>query len=71
MAHEEAENTGDSVAQESHQAFRIRLPGFVAEGQEVGLGEIIKRATSSAGVKPCGGCLQRAAALNNWVRFTH
>jgi hypothetical protein len=48
---------------------RVRLPGFVAE-TEVGLGEVIKRATSLAGIRPCGPCLERAARLNRWVVFS-
>jgi hypothetical protein len=48
---------------------RVRLPGFVAE-TEVGLGEVIKRATSLAGIRPCGPCLERAAALNRWMVFS-
>ncbi len=43
--------------------FPIRLPGFVAD-QEVGLGDVIQRATMAAGVRPCGGCGRRAEALN-------
>lgn len=50
--------------------FRVRLPAFLLdEQQEVGLGDVIKRATSAAGWKPCGGCQQRAAALNRRVVF--
>ena len=48
--------------------YRVRLPGFIAE--EVGLGEVIKRATSTVGIKPCGGCQRRAAALNRWLVFS-
>jgi len=48
---------------------RVRLPGFLVEG-EVGLGDVIKRATYAIGVKPCGGCEKRAAALNRWMHFT-
>jgi hypothetical protein len=51
------------------QPYRVRLPGFVKE-EEVGLGDAIKRATSSAGIRPCGGCLGRAATLNRWMVFT-
>jgi hypothetical protein len=51
------------------QPHRVRLPGFVAE-TEVGLGEMIKRATSLAGIKPCGPCLERAAGLNRWLVFS-
>jgi hypothetical protein len=45
---------------------RVRLPGFVSEG-EVGLGTAIKRLTSSVGIRPCAGCERRAAALNRRV----
>jgi hypothetical protein len=48
--------------------YRVRLPGFVAE--EVGLGDVIKRATAAVGIKPCGGCQRRAAALNRWLVFS-
>jgi hypothetical protein len=49
--------------------YRVRLPGFVAD-EPVGLGDVIKRATYAAGVKPCTGCAQRAHRLNSWVVFT-
>jgi len=51
---------------------RVRLPGFLLDPEEaeVGLGEVIKRATSAAGIKPCGGCERRAQALNRWVRLS-
>jgi hypothetical protein len=49
---------------------RVRLPGFLVE-EETGLGDAIKRATSSLlGVKPCGGCEKRATILNQWMTFT-
>ena len=48
--------------------YRVHLPGFVAE--EVGLGDVIKRTTSAVGIKPCGGCQRRAAALNRWLVFS-
>ena len=48
---------------------RVRLPGFVRD-EEIGLGDAIKRVTSSMGIRPCGGCERRAAALNRWVVFT-
>jgi hypothetical protein len=49
--------------------YRVRLPGFIS-GEEVGLGDVVKRATYAAGIRPCGGCERRAAALNRWVVFT-
>lgn len=48
---------------------QVRLPGFIID-EELGLGDLIKKATYAVGMKPCGGCEQRAAALNRWVRFT-
>jgi hypothetical protein len=47
----------------------IRLPGFQVEG-EVGLGDVIKRATSAFGFAPCAGCERRARRLNNLVVFS-
>jgi hypothetical protein len=46
----------------------IKLPGFLSE-DEIGLGDLIKSATSVVGIKPCNGCEQRASILNNWVIF--
>ena len=43
--------------------FQVRLPGFVSD-KEVGVGDLIKRATMAAGIRPCGGCGRRAEALN-------
>jgi hypothetical protein len=48
------------------QPYRVRLPGFVTD-KEVGLGDVIKRATSTLGIRSCGGCERRAAALNRWM----
>jgi len=49
--------------------YRVRLPGFLSE-EEVGLGEVIKRATATVGIKPCGSCAQRADRLNRWLVFS-
>jgi hypothetical protein len=49
--------------------FRVRLPSFIKE-EEIGLGDAIKRATYAFGLTPCGGCEQRATALNRWMIFT-
>jgi hypothetical protein len=42
------------------------VPGFIRD-EEIGLGDLIKRATATAGLRSCGGCEKRAAALNRWV----
>lgn len=47
---------------------RIHLPGFVTD-EEIGLGDLVKRATSAIGITPCGGCRRRAEALNRWLVF--
>jgi hypothetical protein len=49
--------------------YRMRLPGFVT-GKEVGLGDVIKRATSAVGIRACAGCERRGAALNRLFVFT-
>ena len=53
----------------SSSRYQVRLPGFVAD-TPVGLGDVIKRATSTVGVRPCGGCERRSGALNRLVTFT-
>ncbi len=63
------------ITQEAHrdqnqrQPYRVRLPGFITD-EEIGLGDVIKRATSTFGIRPCGGCERRAAALNRWLVFS-
>jgi hypothetical protein len=52
-----------------HQPYRIRLPGFISD-EEVGLGDVIKHATSTVGISSCGGCERRAATLNRWMVFS-
>jgi hypothetical protein len=64
-----ASESKDSPYEGEHSPHRMRLPGFITD-EEIGLGEVIKRATSYIGIKPCGGCERRAAALNGWVLFT-
>ncbi len=53
-----------------HTPHRARLPGFIAD-EEIGLGDVIKRATTYLGIQPCGGCGRRAEALNRWLVFTN
>jgi hypothetical protein len=60
-----------NVRGEEHQsqAHRVRLPGFLIK-KEIGLGDAVKRVTYGFGIKPCGSCDRRAAALNRWMRFS-
>ena len=53
---------------DERKPHQVRLPGFIND-DEVGLGDVIKRVTYALGMKPCGGCERRAAALNRWVVF--
>lgn len=48
---------------------RVRLPGFITE-TEIGLGDVIKRATSAIGIRPCDDCAKRAAMLDRWMVFS-
>jgi hypothetical protein len=72
---QEGEPMGETSQKEGHPdqsgrpPYRVRLPGFVAD-HEIGLGDVIKHATSYVGIKPCGGCEGRAAALNRRFVFS-
>jgi hypothetical protein len=57
----------DKLSAQGPRPREIRLPGFIHE--QVGLGDVIKRATSTM-VKPCGPCAKRAAQLNRYVVFS-
>jgi hypothetical protein len=65
----EIHETAGQNAPAQSSAHRVRLPGFI-RSEEVGLGDVIKRATSAVGIKPCGGCEERARRLNSWMVFT-
>jgi len=59
----------DHPQKSKNSPHRVRLPGFIT-GDEVGLGDVIKRTTSYFGIHPCAGCDRRATALNRWLVFT-
>ena len=67
MAKERNRNRQAKKAEDRPQ--RVRLPGFITN-EDVGFGDVIKRVTSSFGIRPCGGCQRRAEALNRWLVFT-
>jgi hypothetical protein len=48
---------------------RLRIPVPFYTGKQIGLGDVFKRATTAVGVRPCGGCQRRAAALNRRIVF--
>lgn len=51
------------------EPHRVRMPGFIAD-ESIGLGDAVKRATASVGIRPCGPCSARAERLNRWVVLT-
>jgi hypothetical protein len=61
---------GDGSARRERPPYRVKLPGFVRD-QDIGLGDVITKSTSALGIKPCGGCGRRAAALNQWLVFSN
>ncbi len=63
------ETRNNQVDKTKGQPYRVRLPGFISD-EEIGLGDAIKRVTSSIGIKPCGGCERRASALNRLLVFS-
>ncbi len=69
MTSEESKNSQVEQDKNRSQPHSVRLPGFVID-QDIGLGDVIKRATSAFGIRPCGGCEQRAALLNRWLVFS-
>lgn len=68
MADDQPQSDNQGSDENLQHPRRIRLPGFLIE-QDIGLGDVIKRFTSSVGITPCGGCEQRAASLNDWMVF--
>ena len=58
-----------SPNQAAHHPYRVHLPGFVRD-DDVGLGDLVMRATSTLGIRPCGSCERRAATLNGWLAFS-
>jgi hypothetical protein len=67
MSNEEAKS--DLTEKGTRPRYQVRLPGFITD-EEIGLGDVIKRATYAMGIKPCSGCERRAAALNRWFGFS-
>jgi hypothetical protein len=61
----EDEQMGGRTERKPRKPYRVRLPGFVSD-QDVGLGDAIKRASSTVGIRPCDGCNRRAETLNRW-----
>jgi hypothetical protein len=69
MGNHEEDTRIQGASRDKTRPHRVRIPGFITD-EDIGLGDIIKRATSAAGIKPCGGCERRAATLNHWFTFS-
>jgi hypothetical protein len=61
----------EDATKETHkdQPYRLRLPGFIKD-EPIGLGTVVTRIAYATGIRPCGGCSRRTAAMNRWVIFT-
>jgi hypothetical protein len=53
----------EDKTKDERQPHPVRLPGFVSD-EDIGLGDAMKHVTHAFGIRPCGGCERRAAALN-------
>jgi hypothetical protein len=56
------------LPKQTQAALKVGVPFRLEE--DVGLGDVIKRATAKAGIMPCAPCQARAEALNRRVVFT-
>ncbi len=65
----EAKKNGHSKNSRKDHPHKVRLPGFITD-KDIGLGDAIKRMTSTFGIRPCTGCERRAAVLNSWFVFS-
>jgi hypothetical protein len=65
---QESASLSENKSGRTQSPRKVVLPGFISE--EVGLGDVMKRVTTSVGIRPCGGCQKRAEALNSWIVFS-
>lgn len=63
------QETNGHADDSARKPYRVRLPGIISE-EGIGLGDVVKHVTSKVGIKPCGGCDRRAAALNRLLVFS-
>jgi hypothetical protein len=60
---------GTAENRDGGKPARVRLPGFIND-DDIGLGDAVKQVTYVMGLRPCGGCERRAAALNRLLVFS-
>lgn len=56
------------MGNQSNKAVGIQIPLPLLK-RDIGLGGFVKAALAKAGVRPCGGCNERAAALDRKLVF--
>jgi hypothetical protein len=59
---------GEKESPDDKSRARMRLPNFVSD-DDIGLGDLVSRATRTLVHRPCQGCERRAEALNRWLVF--
>jgi hypothetical protein len=64
-----AKAKGAEEDSKKHSPHRVSLPAFILD-EDIGLGSVVKRVTTTFGIRTCGGCEKRAAKLDRWLRFT-
>jgi hypothetical protein len=69
MAREGAVNNADETNDEKNTPrHHVRLPNFIVH-KPTGAGQVVSRLTSAVGISPCNKCKDRAAGLDQWLRF--
>jgi hypothetical protein len=58
----------DANDEQNVTRHRVRLPNFILD-EPTGAGQVVSRLTSAVGIRPCEPCRQRAARLDQWLRF--
>jgi hypothetical protein len=62
-------STGQASATTVRRPYRLLVP-WTIKRDEVGLGDIIRKAASSIGFKHCDACERRAGRINEWIVFS-
>lgn len=60
--------SNDADNQQPAKPASLRLP-WLSKPTPVGLGDVIKNVTRTAGIKACTPCQRRADRMNRWITF--
>ncbi|MET8794939.1 hypothetical protein ABZV91_00510 [Nocardia sp. NPDC004568] len=66
MGDDQGHDVSDTADEPNRGHSAVRLPGFVND-EDIGFGDLMKRVTATAGIRPCRGCERRAEALDRWI----